>query len=1304
MVRTPFTGTGRRVELNGKLGTYKQDFNAHWQGGGFRHKADQIDMNPPLSGGLAAATVQATLEKFENYLVGLSVVTIGDGYTTTGDFTVNTATTPTIEDAFTQALATHRLSAGGWILMKSGRYDFVDTVTLPPGVCLMGSVGGTILNADASMAGTGKPMFSINSTTPYAFGVKISIPLYDYESDGYFKNKFVNLTFTDNIDDVATYLPALNSSTAAFIRVRNDSYLEIEKCSIFGKTKYGATSVSALATTNFVKLIDTTPATFGNTLKIQDCVVHGVEKVVDFGCSLLMQNRFTFTNNRIWFFDSSTSTIKYGVTYNACDSKLTGNSFKFTPINGSNLTVVPVAFEVNGSPTNEVNISVENNSLDSGFISDNETNQLLRFNAPFSVIAGANKKFSIHGNLTGNISDREWYLIVGDGENSLGDINGGEALNYLSSMYSNLMSTTLPTGVNYNDQLTIYIRPGFYIINTRFNPNGIGAKLIGLVENGNIPRIQIYNPTDASPGGITLDSNATNVLLGTHLENLNIQHRTGSYVRLVSLVGLNNPQSYESYSERYIVKNCTFLNCGLYPRTVTSMGNNREIQAQLLIEDCRFYTFTGTIYDKQHSIIFDQSKVKIILKDCVWETSDGAYDFHGYLITNSSGWNAIEAQEAEIIIENCKGVVANASGASYVSVNSALIKLENMKSIKVDNCLFDISATTQKFNTIFYTTSTAANSTVDIINCEFVGTDGGSYTLGTTPQSAVKITQPFSRLNILYNKFTDNPTGLDLSFNNTLAILLPFNANISNNIFDSGITGDMFCFLKLTSSFVSNAGNIIINNNTLNYSSQIATSVLANITATGINGAINVIGENSLINDNIQIKGNNIKGYKASANLTTPQAAIFVNAVKYINISDNIIEMTDITVHNVYGIACTMAWNVGFVYTNLTKSNSTTVINGNHIYINSSDISLSDCIATYVRNINFVNIINNTMIAEDVLTNFVKAYSNPNYTNLIDGIIKNNIFNKSLPYNITTNLISGAVTSETFSEEILLHDITTTYDSRIAAMDNKNQKAIIDINCTDFKTYGLEELDGYKGPFIMMSEQTLVAGANASNPIIDQAQQILAVSVGTGVGEGDEVLSTVWDGLPVGLYFTNTWRSDLYKNNGDPMLEESTGPTLINHYQNQIIIPVNVPYGTEIIGIEIPVYMCNIHTVSAIITNVSASLMFGNYVNDSTISDGDGYNYIPDPTTVAAWAYKRSTINPQTDTMIRLTSDILNAGNNKYNNEAWIARAPSTRSYGIPRPNAYILMTLNRDTSGAVNEDDRAFAYAIPYARVIVRY
>jgi hypothetical protein len=980
---------------------------------------------------------------------------------------------------------------------------------------------------------------------------------------------------------------------------------------------------------------------------------------------------------------------------------LTGNSFKFTPINSSNLAVIPVCFEVSGSPANVVDIVVENNSLDPDFISDDETNQLLKFNAPLSIVSGANKRFSIHGNLTGNISDREWYLTVGDGENSLGDVNGTKALNYLSNIYSNLFNATLPTGVNYNDQLTIYIRPGFYIIDSGFNSDGLGTKLIGLIENGNIPRIQITNPTDAAPGGITLDSNATNVLLGTHLENLNIQHRTSAYIRLVSFVGLNNPSSYESYSERYTVKNCTFLNCGLYPRTVTSMGSNREKQAQLLIEGCRFYTFTGSLYEKQHSIVLDQSKADILIKNCVWEASDGSYDFRGYLVTNAASWNT-DTDESNVTIENCNAVISAASGNNYLGLAAAPIQLNNVENLNIINSYIDISATTADFDYIVYTLNsslTGPESVVNIFDNKFVGTDGGQYTSATFPQIGIYVNHNYSETNIVRNIFESNPFGIWCNFANTTGTKNPHTLKATENIYKSGVTGDIFIYC---SSGTTDSGNHLIKDNTLDYNDQVAGSVLDGTTSfVGIAGAIKVFITSATNEDTVHITGNNIQDYKASGNISESQSAIMVNAAKTVNISDNTIDFSDILANTTHAIALTIYLLVGFSYINTTIDYSSAKISKNYIKATSLNIN-STCIPIYARNYNYVNITENTIIANTRVTNYVMAYSSPNYTNLMDGVIRDNIFGDSLLFKINVNGLTGAVISEQFVEEIILHDITTTFDTRIAAYNNKNQKVIIDANCTDFKTYGYEEMDGYRGPMIMMSNSDMLLDARSNNKNKSKGQQILG-GIFTTTGSGNEVLTTEW-ALPHGLYLTNAWRT-AGRNSDDPMMESGGLPPL-NHYKNQIIIPIDLPYGTEIVGIDIPIhyYNTNIDGYDVTVT-ASASLVFGNIIDDGTITGGDGYVYIPDGSFDPPFALNTTVVGNDSSSSIRLTNDILTAGNNKYKNEAWLNRAASAPdSYGVPRPNAYILLAMDREVDTDVTEYERSLLYAIPYARVIVRY
>ncbi|HVI40456.1 MAG TPA: hypothetical protein VM577_07335, partial [Anaerovoracaceae bacterium] len=144
--RFPFTGSGRQKE-GGELATRKQDFNAHVQGNGFRHTADNVDMNPVIPA-LGGTTVQQTLEEFTALVTsaGTGFISIGnagvDGYAV-GTYNMNTLATPTLKDAFNAAFADHRLRNGGIILVLAGTYVLTTPVTVPSGISIMGEVGGT---------------------------------------------------------------------------------------------------------------------------------------------------------------------------------------------------------------------------------------------------------------------------------------------------------------------------------------------------------------------------------------------------------------------------------------------------------------------------------------------------------------------------------------------------------------------------------------------------------------------------------------------------------------------------------------------------------------------------------------------------------------------------------------------------------------------------------------------------------------------------------------------------------------------------------------------------------------------------------------------------------------------------------------------------------------------------------------------------------------------------------------------------------------------------------------------------------
>jgi hypothetical protein len=111
---TRFVGSGRAKE-GGFLATHKQDFVAHRTGGDWRHKADQVDMNPQLADA-PGATVQQVLANL-GIVVSSKLITVGDGTNSVGDFSG--------PDAIQRAIESVRVGSDPWtavILVKHGLY------------------------------------------------------------------------------------------------------------------------------------------------------------------------------------------------------------------------------------------------------------------------------------------------------------------------------------------------------------------------------------------------------------------------------------------------------------------------------------------------------------------------------------------------------------------------------------------------------------------------------------------------------------------------------------------------------------------------------------------------------------------------------------------------------------------------------------------------------------------------------------------------------------------------------------------------------------------------------------------------------------------------------------------------------------------------------------------------------------------------------------------------------------------------------------------------------------------------------
>lgn len=1296
MARPPYVGSGKIPQGSTySFATHKQDFVSHASGGGFRHTADNIDMNPPIAVG--GATVQEALENLNAIFTGGHYVIIGDGVNSFGDYNVGDPATPTIEDCFIAAQADSRITSGGWIYIHAGIYNFVDVVNLNPGVSIMGSAGGTILNINVSSP---KSMFFVPASTTYNLG--------GTTVEGYTVNRFLNLTFADNFNNPTS--PYLLLASSAFIRVAHDSVVDIERCTVLGNVKTGVDSTQAKASRCFVAYASAA-TTYGNTLKITNCVIQGVEKVVNYGVSITRKNTFEFVNNRVYFFGTTANTHTYAIVFNACNASLIGNRFKFTMLNTGNLGVIPVCFEVDGTPGDTVDILITNNQLDSSVLVAGETNQLLLCND--AVGLGDKKRFRIHGNLVGGVCDFDWYLVVGDGDTSLGDINGTLALNYLSTLFSNNMINIDPTYSNFVNNITVYLRPGEYKITSTYDVTGLGTKLIGLTESGNVPIVWFDGPSAGALGGITLDTtaNTINVIFGSHIENIYFKNLDiNNYIRIVLFTGYGNLDTRIMYSEQCVAKNCLFLSCGLYPRTNSAMGN-KEIQTIVTVDSCRF----ESNFDKYTSIILDKGKSLFQIRNCVWERSNLGSQFYGHFINNKPAWNAAEDYDGDYAIENCYFYTGVAGKNPFIASDRSLIRLQNVQTFSMKDCTFDCGNIGANIDyMINISDGNQTYSRLDINNCKFVGPDDASATSVTLPITGIYIERDIGSCNICNNTFNNVPLSIEAHHLNVSVSTHAYNINIDNNNCYLGTKGFTFCFVfDMFSSEdygkTSICGNVVNGEDT----------VVADILDPGFSSVTNAIGMITYASDitmvfpksKVNIDNNFIYG-KNSNNIASAQTPILSNGAYLSNICNNSITFQSDDIVDTFGIKC-IEYSYSFsVYAPLP--NSSCDISGNNINMNVTALAGNESFGIYVQNVHFLNITKNTILAnaDDRITNFIKAYNNPLYyvsgffPPAQDGNIVDNIFNTSLEYELSND--GAGTVNETFRKEVVVHDEgVETYDTRIRAEYNKNQKDIVDINCTEFKLYGKNMFyPETVGPMLLARDNSIFSSGGAGNRVKTSQHLIDDDSFGFVAGAGNEIATADWASLPDGLYFTNIWRNAY--NCQDPMIEVGTvmPPSVDYHYQNQIIIPLtSLPRRSEIIGIDIPIYYASF-TANDVVVKTSAALMMGNYVSDSTISTGSGVNYLSDDPVLAAWAINSTTISggPGTSEFVRISNDLLNNSASRYNNEAWIDRAPGGNSYGIPTANFYIMLTINRIVDVNNLEFDRVLGFAIPYARVIIKY
>lgn len=312
MTNAPFRkGTGR-------LALDRFDFQQHIEGLGFRHDATQIDIaNPSLIFG-NPSTVESALESVNSYInsqinAGQGFVTVGDGYDTwhaangSVNFDPSIPTLDTLLNPIFLAIyngqvlpgAYQRIAASGVLVLKAGTYVVANTISVPPGITILGEGYGTkIVNITSlNIPASGIAPTPKGSPTPaplFRILPDLDRAIQDAPVDGSLfmfarPTKIMNMIISDNFIEPTIAgenfykLPQNTSGSNPLIQQAAGSSLELFGVYLMGRVLFSVGKAVSSATRFAIQLDDSTlPISNGTHLKIGSCFIDGFSQPVQY--------------------------------------------------------------------------------------------------------------------------------------------------------------------------------------------------------------------------------------------------------------------------------------------------------------------------------------------------------------------------------------------------------------------------------------------------------------------------------------------------------------------------------------------------------------------------------------------------------------------------------------------------------------------------------------------------------------------------------------------------------------------------------------------------------------------------------------------------------------------------------------------------------------------------------------------------------------------------------------------------------------------------------------------------------------
>ncbi|MAE85018.1 MAG: hypothetical protein CMB80_19940, partial [Flammeovirgaceae bacterium] len=649
-----FQGSDRAKE-GGFLAVHKQDFNAHYTGGDFRHTADNIDMNPSLTT-FPSPNVQGTLELIAGFAAskGSGFVSVGnvgaDGYAV-GSYNAGTTTTPTFREAILAAFGDDRLQNGGIVFVLPGTYTLDTTVDVPAGISIMGEISSSIIVGEM----TDQPMFKFLRSVdfPRIGGDSGTGELSAAAGSPIDESRLFNIILADNLDGYVggSGQPDATMLTVPMVQIEASSRVHIENVKFLGRVNNGAVLDRGKT---FRAIGYTAGGTTGSYLTVRRCFFDGLKVGIDFSPGNGDIDHLTIDQCRARVFGEEAavpSSIAENsfVSMSLCNFVATNN---FVIGYGTFPTqAVVTCFTVASTGTGGTDVSIRVAGT-TGSPSGGPGNA---FKSVFENEGGpTGLKAHLAGNNWASDVGARWSITVAAGDLSdsgYADFSGPGAIDLI-------LQAAAATTFEY--PVTVIVNSGTYEIteSEAFAFNNRYSFVGNMDESSQRPIFDMN-----LPGTSPTDTLGNRLLsLGVRLENIHFRSSTAD-TGTTSFHGIRPNISGTFFESNVLVRNCVFENCTLSCQHQDGAGNQRSEHIEIV--GCQFTqnaslaaVGVGLLAPKAEYVLLDSCTFKggyagligedgsfdpggapwqsrIIVRDCVMDMTDAIFTDDSPLAFNS---------------------------------------------------------------------------------------------------------------------------------------------------------------------------------------------------------------------------------------------------------------------------------------------------------------------------------------------------------------------------------------------------------------------------------------------------------------------------------------------------------------------------------------------------------------------------------------------------------------------------------------------------------------------------------------------